>query len=231
MYGHRDVAEARRDVEFAEKVLALEPRHRILDLCCGNGRHLAALGEKGYRRLAGVDLSRALLKLAREAVAPSGGPAGVLQADMRHLPFQDCFDAVLNLFTSFGYFEKDGENRLVLESMRDALQPGGRFLLDYLNPEQVTRNLQPRTERTTAGRRVIETRSLDLERHRVNKHIAIHTPAGVKHYEESVRLYSREEMLERFAASGLEVTATYGDFDARPLDPDAPRMIFAGRRV
>lgn len=230
VYGHRDLAEARRDVAFAEKVLELRRSELILDLCCGNGRHLLALCEKGYKRLVGVDLSLPLLRLARDSITRRACLTQVLLADMRRLPCRERFDAVLNLFTSFGYFDTDEENRQVLRSMAAALRPGGRFVLDYLNAHRVVQTLQGRSERMVEGRRVIETRAVDPERRRVNKQIAIHTPQGVKHYEESVRLYKQEEMSNLFRDSGLEVTVTYGDFDGRLFNPDAPRMIFVGRK-
>lgn len=230
VYGHRDVAEARRDVAFAEKALGLKPDQWILDLCCGSGRHLLALCEKNYSRLIGIDLSMPLLRLAQASITSRGCLTQVLLADMRRLPFRETFDVVLNLFTSFGYFDTDEENRQVLRSMCGALRSDGRFVLDYLNVNQVVQTLQPRTERTIDNRRVIETRVLDSGRRRVNKQIAIHTPEGVKHYEESVRLYTQEEMLNLFSNSDLEVTATYGDFDGRPVDANVPRMIFVGRK-
>jgi len=231
VYGHRDVEEARRDVAFAEKVLGLEPARLMLDLCCGSGRHLSVLCEKGYSRLTGVDLSLPLLRIAQAAITRRACLTQVLLADMRRLPFSGHFDAVLNLFTSFGYFETDEENQQVLCSMCAVLRPGGGFILDYLNPERVVQTLQPRSERVIEDRRVVETRTLDTTRHRINKQIAIHTPDGVKNYEESVRLYTQEEMLALFAASGLEVTAVYGDFDGRPTGADVPRMIFVGSKI
>ncbi len=230
VYGHRDLAEARRDVAFAERVLALDASQRILDLCCGNGRHLSALCEKGYTRLVGVDLSLSLLRIAQTSIARRACLTQVLQADMRRLPFREGFDAVLNLFTSFGYFETDEENQQVLRSMRGALRPGGRFILDYLNADRVARTLQPRTERIIENRRVIETRILDAQARRINKKIEIHTSGGVKHYEESVQLYTLQEMQQLFSQASLEVTATYGDFDGRPIDATVPRMIFVGRK-
>jgi SAM-dependent methyltransferase len=230
VYGHRDLDEARRDVAFAERVLNLWPEDRILDLCCGNGRHLAALCEKGYRRLAGIDLSMPLLRLARRAMEGRCHQRLVAQADMRCLPFCETFDAVLNLFTSFGYFDTDGENLRVLNSMASVLRPGGRYILDYLNPEYVARNLQPLTERTLGDRVIVERRWIDPRRKRVNKTIVIQTPEAERHYKESVRIYTQDEMEQMLKSVGLKIGATFGDFESRPISPESPRMIFAGER-
>lgn len=229
VYGHRDIAEARRDVAFAETVLQLQPDDTILDLCCGMGRHLAVFCERGYSRLIGLDLSISLLRIARDTLGRSHCLARLLLGDMRHLPFRGCFDVVLNLFTSFGYFATEEEDQQVLDSIRMVLRPGGRFILDYLNPEHALRNLSSRTERRIEGRRVIELRSVDDHRQRLNKSIEIHTPEGIKHYEESIRLYSLDEMYRLLENAGLEVKALYGDFDFRPMGMDQPRMIFIGK--
>ena len=93
--------------------LGLAPGARLLDLCCGQGRHAVPLARLGLR-VTGLDLSRPLL--ARAAAAADGGPpVGLVAADMRRLPFADgSFDAVLNLFNSFGYLEDETQDELVL---------------------------------------------------------------------------------------------------------------------
>ena len=221
--------EARRDISFASTILKIQPQDRILDLCCGGGRHLLALSEMGYRNLTGVDLSMPLLKIAHQALR-SCKTSSVLLADMRQLPFHGKFDVVLNLFTSFGYFEADEENLQVLTSMHSVLHSGGRFLLDYLNPKHILSSLQPLTEKAIEDRRVIEKRKYDPVGKRVNKSITIESPEGTKHYQESVRLYSQEEMLEMFRLAKLDVLDCFGKFDSQPYLANSPRMIFAGRK-
>jgi SAM-dependent methyltransferase len=171
-----------------------------------------------------------LLRLARRAMEGRCPRRLVALADMRSLPFRETFDAVLNLFTSFGYFDTDEENFRVLESMASVLRPGGRYILDYLNPEYVARNLQPLTERTLGDRAIVERRWIDPQLKRVNKTIAIRTPEAERHYQESVRIYTRNEMEEMLKAAGLQITATFGDFESRPISPESPRMIFAGEK-
>lgn len=230
VYGHRDAAEARRDIEFAQEALALSPQDRILDLCCGNGRHLSALSDQGFAKVVGIDLSFALLSLARDTLNRSDSFPGLVQSDMRHLPFNRCFNAVLNLFTSFGYFESDEENLQVLQAMSDCLCGGGRFILDYLNPERVIQYLEARSERIVEGRRVVETRRHDRDARRIEKHILIEHDGDKKEYSESVRLYSHEEMLEMFSVAGLSVDQTLGGFDKSSFTNRSPRMLFVGRK-
>jgi SAM-dependent methyltransferase len=125
-------AQSRREVDFVLKALALARGARILDVPCGYGRHASALARRGFR-VVGVDLSRAMIAEARRRFAE--GPRLVfLQRDMRRLRFRAEFDAVVNLYTSFGYFTP-AENRAALRRLARALRPGGRLLIDHRDPE------------------------------------------------------------------------------------------------
>ena len=97
---------------------------RLLDLCCGHGRHAVPLAQLGYR-VSGLDLSRPLLARAAAAAAAQGQRVGLVEADMRRLPFADgSFDAVLNLFHAFGYLEDEAQDELVLDEVARVLAPG-----------------------------------------------------------------------------------------------------------
>src|SRR5262245_16178061 len=182
LYAHRDGQEAERHVEFVERVLgggaAARPR-AVLDLACGAGRHTAALRQRGVRTL-GVDLSVTLL--VRSGVPCVGG-------DMRGLPFAArTFDWVLNFFTSFGYFESERENFRVLEEVVRVLAPGGRFLIDLMNPHTVLASLKPRDSQVLDGREVEMERWYDAGRKRLNKRIVVSAPGEpARAFLESVR--------------------------------------------
>src|SRR5439155_16157097 len=113
----------------------------ILDLACGPGRHAAELerlGGGGGGHVIGFDLSRAMLRRARERTR-----AALVRGDMRALPFRPgSFALAVNLFTSFGYFRDDAEHQVVVHQVSVVLAPGGRFVLDYLNADQVRRSLR-----------------------------------------------------------------------------------------
>lgn len=144
VYKHRDFGGARKEVERMISWLGLPPGSKVLDLCCGMGRHSLALAEAGYE-VTGVDLSEVLL---REARSQKGAEQVTwLRSDMRDLPLTGGFDAVVNLFTSFGYFEEDEEQVKVLREIYRMLKPGGKFVIDYLNPAYVIRHLVPHSTR------------------------------------------------------------------------------------
>ncbi len=223
LYAHRDQDEAERNVEFVEAHLAPPRPRAVLDLACGAGRHTEALRRRGHRAL-GVDLSLTLL--ARRPDLPR------VRGDMRGLPFTaGAFDWVLNFFTSFGYFESERENFRVLAEVARILTPGGRFLVDFLNRERVLADLEPHSVVEENGRRVDLERWYDPASSRINKRIRVRADREpARTYLESVRAYSREEVLIGLAWAGLETDGVYGDFTGGSYHRDSERLIVVGHR-
>ena len=156
--GERTVAE----VDFLVEKLGLEPGARVLDLACGHGRHSLELARRGFR-VTGVALSPRSLELAREAAAAEGLDVELVESDMRDLSFDAAFDAAINLFTAFGYFESDDEDRGVLERVARALRTGGAFVIDTLNALGLARRYQPRLwEEAPGGVLMLDEHDWDL---------------------------------------------------------------------
>ena len=122
------------EVDGIVKLLALPPGSAILDLCCGHGRHAVPLAKRGYR-VKGQDLSAVFLQHAQAASEAQGTQLRLIQSDMRNIPFEKEFDAVINIFTAFGYLESEEEDQKVLQQVHKALKPGGLFLLETLHRE------------------------------------------------------------------------------------------------
>ena len=139
-YGHIFTKErTEKEVLFVERTLGLSSNSRLLDLCCGQGRHSVLLASHGLK-VTGQDLSREYLEQAGRSAKEQGVHLDLLCKDMRDIPFKDHFDAVINMFSAFGYLESDEENLKVLKAVREALKPGGRVLLDMINREWVVSN-------------------------------------------------------------------------------------------
>lgn len=233
VYPHRNDEEARRQVDFLLERLDIAPPCDVLDLGCGDGRHSLELARRGYR-VTGLDLSEELLDRARSRTAEEGLDITFIQGDMRDPPRISAFDLVVNFFTSFGYFHEDGENARVLDAISRALRPGGRFLMDYLNREYVISTLVPADSRTVEGMEVDQHRWITGDptavgdHVRINKHVRIREEGAERSYDESVRMYTLDELDAMMDRAGLKVTQTFGDFDGSPVGSDTPRNILIG---
>jgi SAM-dependent methyltransferase len=228
LYPHRDEEDARRAVALIQNVAPWRVGDLVLDLACGPGRHAAEL-EQLRARVVGFDLSRAMLRRARER-----SRAALVRGDMRALPFRKgSFRLAVNLFTSFGYFRDDGEHRVVLQQVAAALAPGGHFVLDYLNAEHVRRSLTPGdavSENRAEGESDVRiTRRIGPDGRFVIKEIELRDEGRT--FQERVRLYSADELAALLTDAGLRIVSRFGDYDGGPLRPDSPRVILVGVRT
>jgi SAM-dependent methyltransferase len=221
------------EVNGVVELLGLPRGARLLDLCCGHGRHAVPLARLGYR-VTGLDLSRSLLARAARAVAAAGQPLALVEADMRRLPFADgSFDAVLNLFNAFGYLEDEAQDELVLGEVARVLHPGGRFLQELANREALVRGWRDSdVSRTGDGLVVLQERTLDLRASRDLVHYTLLHPDGRRTTRRhSVRLYTLTELAAMLGRAGLELLEVAGDLDGGPLELDSSFLVtLSGRR-
>jgi SAM-dependent methyltransferase len=224
IYQHRDESEAERAIELITAQVGGRKIRAVLDLACGAGRHSKALCERWWT--VGLDLSAALLRVARR----EDPDAPYVRADMRELPFADeSFDLVVNLFTSFGYFEADREHQRVLERVRAALRPGGTFVIDFLNASEVRRNLVPYDERVENGVTIEQSRTISPDDRFVEKTIRLRERG--REYVERVRLLSAADLERMLEAAGFEVVHCFGDYAGSRWSENSPRTIlFASRK-
>lgn len=137
LYQDRNEAEAKRFIDALLHFLKLPNQSSLLDLACGKGRHALTLHEHGHDVL-GVDLSKKSILHAKK-FKKSGLDFAV--HDMREVLEGKSFDAIFNLFTSFGYFDSVQENEKVCKAIFEVLKPGGRLVIDFMNAEKVIDNL------------------------------------------------------------------------------------------
>lgn len=221
LYAHRDEEEAKQQVAFFREQCG-HIDGPVLDLACGMGRHMQELRSDGYHAV-GCDLSYTLLRTGMLEY----GAMAVARADMRHLPFcDDVFSALVNFFTSFGYFSTEEENEQVVSEMARVLRPGAPFLFDYLNVHRELDQLVQREQRDTPMGLVRIERWFDRSDRSFNKRITI----GEKRYLERVRGYDLAEISTMFAANHLTIRAAFGDFDGSAFTHASPRLILLGER-
>jgi len=205
--------------------------HSVLDLCCGPGRHALALAKQGFK-VTGVDLSPYLLSRARSHASELGLTVEWVEEDMRAFRRNEAFDLICNMTTSFGYFDKEEENLLVLRNVWESLRYGGKFVIDSVGKEILARKwrdcfcstfpdevmLIRRSEIRDDCCRVYNEWTL-VKRHEIHKFRYHHA------------LYSGLELKERLISAGFAEVQLFGDFSGSPYGIDAPRLIVVARKV
>ena len=212
LYAHRSGEEARAFILRLIEKLQLPFRASVLDVCCGNGRHSAVFSEKLYN-VVGIDLSEKSLEEAKARNLPN---AQFNSADARYFELHERFDCVLNLFTSFGYFTTTEEHIEMLQRIYEHLNENGVFVFDFFNAEKV---------RAAGGedRKVVKDGAefhitKEITNNRVIKHIRIQKDSARMDFQESVALYSKEQLVEMFEVIGFKNINTYGDYELGSFD-------------
>nr|WP_242922227.1 class I SAM-dependent methyltransferase [Pontibacter liquoris] len=221
LYHNRDASEAR---QFIDKLLAYlhpKPHEKILDLACGKGRHSVYLSQKGYD-VTGIDLSEQSIAYAKQFEREH---LHFAVHDMREVYQPETFDFILNLFTSFGYFDNETENVVALVAATQSLKHGGKLVIDFMNTDQTIAGLITEEEKVVEG--------ITFKIHRGVEHGFIvktirFTDQGRDYcFQERVRALREEDFLEYFQMTQLRLVEVFGDYNLNAYDRDkSERMIF-----
>lgn len=224
--GYAEDESSRKHVDFVIEKLGVQPGARILDLCCGQGRHLLDLMRRGYE-LVGLDLSEYMLSKCREAAAKEGIEPSLIRADMRELDFTAEFDAVINLWTSFGYLESEDEDQKVLDGVSRALKWDGRFFLDVSNRDGLMKRYTERRWQDNArGDIVIIDSRFDCMTGRNNvREITIRADGRRTENTHSLRMYTYQELEGMLKNAGLTIESVWGDYDSSAFTLASKRML------
>ena len=220
-----------QEVEFIVGALALEPGARVLDLACGHGRIALELARRGCR-VTSLDLSEPSLALAREAAERDGLDVDFVHGDMRELPFADEFDAVVNVYSSWGYFESEDDDQRVFDEVAKALRAGGAFLIDTVHAAALFRRYRERSwEELEDGVVFLQEGAYDHLRGRNQATWTFIRPDGERsELRHSLRIYTPPEIAKMLARAALEVEEAWGDFEGGELTFDAWRLILRARK-
>ncbi|QIQ06594.1 class I SAM-dependent methyltransferase [Streptomyces liangshanensis] len=203
---------------------------RVLDLCCGPGLFLLPLARRGYA-VTGVDLSPSLLDRAAGVCAEAEVDVRLVRADMLAYADPGSFDVVLNVFTSFGYFDDPEDNLQVLRNAWTSLAPGGRLLVDVMGKEVLAGWIgRPQAVDLPDGAYVVQ-RDVVLDswrRLRTDWTLVRGTTARTASI--TSFLYSGAELHDLFVAAGFSDVECFGGFDGSPYDQRSRRLIIRGTR-
>jgi SAM-dependent methyltransferase len=219
--------------EQIEKILALVGYEEgaVLDLCCGPGRHSLALAKRGIQVTA-VDRSEFLLRRAKEEAAKSNLEIEFVLDDMRHFVSDHSFSLILNLFTSFGYFDDIEDDLKVLQNAYRSLKPGGAMVIDVFGKEPLARKYQA-TNSTKFGDEVmlIQRNEICEDWTRCRNEWILVKGATARTFNFQTRLYSGQEMKDILRKAGFDEVKVFGDLDGNEYGVDAARLIAVGRKT
>jgi ubiquinone/menaquinone biosynthesis C-methylase UbiE len=223
VYQHHNESDAEEHIKLILENIRISSRAKILDMACGAGRHAILLAKKNYDVTA-VDLSENLLSIAKQTADSEDLSINFVHSDIRKFNPADTFDLILNLFTSFGYFETDEENIAVLRKAYSLLIYEGYFVLDFFNSEYLSHNL------VEHSREVLDNEEIHLYRKikdkRVVKKIVITKNGKLSQFEESVRMFTKDELTDAITKIGFDIYKTFGDFLGNDFDNvNSPRLI------
>ncbi len=228
LYSHRTIDEAKTAVSLVE-AMNLPKRARVLDLCCGAGRHAAALAEQGFI-VTGIDYSEYLINVAKNEYGEIPH-LELYRCDMRENYPNKPFDAIVNFFTSFGYFDTDEENAAVIANISESLTDNGYFLLDYLNAEYVKKNIVPFSIDSFDTAMIESRRSIHINT--IVKKITVIPKYGEREeFEENVKLYSQPILKMMIENNGFAVESIHGNYDGSDFDEEqSPRCIIVAKKL
>ena len=230
LYKDRNFEEAENFITLLITDLKIPEHSKIIDLACGKGRHAVFLNRMGFEVL-GLDLSEE--SISQNKIFENDTLKFKVH-DMREAIYPEIstqkVDAVCNLFTSFGYFESDVEDKKIFRSVADALVDNGFFILDFLNEQWVKNTLVPQAI-TTKGDIEFHI-SKRIEDQHVIKDINFKDQGEAFHFFEKVKLHTLEEIGSYAEEFGFERVKIYGDYHLGAFDRDtSPRCINVFRKL
>ncbi|HEV8617186.1 MAG TPA: methyltransferase domain-containing protein [Methylomirabilota bacterium] len=223
---------AANDVAWILSIAQPAKGSRVLDAPCGFARHSIEFARRGHR-VTGVDFSETELARAREAAGKAGVTLALACEDIRDMEFSGEFDLAVNLFSSIGYFSDD-EDRLVLDRFWRALAPGGIFVLDTRNRDQVVRSLPPEDRQSFGDWTLRIEHGFDVTTSRWHARWSrlSATPGAAAEVigESDIRLYSAHELRAMLRPERWSHVDLYGGLDGTPFSLDAPRLVVVARK-
>lgn len=225
LYKNRDNKEAEKFIGNLVNYLQLPSQSRVLDLACGKGRHSITLYTHGYTVL-GVDLSSQSIEQAEYL---SNEHLQFKVHDMREVIPNEQFDAVFNLFTSFGYFDSSEDNKRVLQSVHQMLKPNGMLLIDFMNATKVIADLVEEETKIVEEITFNITRKYDGQH--IFKYINFEADGKTHQYMERVQALKLVDFMALLEVCGFDLIRTFGNFDLDDFNEETSnRLILLARK-
>jgi SAM-dependent methyltransferase len=229
LFGEERWQLAARDAEPLVNLLKLNPGARVLDLCCGPGRFSIELARRGFQ-VTGVDRTALYLTEARRRARQQKLDVEFVRSDMRQFVRPHAFDACINMFTSFGYFEDPADDLKVCRHVLQSLRPGGRFLIQAAGKEWLARHFQPSDWREMAGTFVLEERKVAPGWTGLENRWVLIRKGKVREFRFFLRVYSGVELRDLLLRAGFAKADIYGGLNAEPYDHNSRWLVAVARK-
>jgi SAM-dependent methyltransferase len=210
-------------------LLKLQPGESICDLCCGVGRHSLELGRLGHR-VTGVDRTTLYIERAKKKADEQELNIRFVQEDMRSFCEPNNFDAVINVFTSFGYFEDPADDKRVIENVYKSLKEGGKFLIDIMGKEVLARIFQEKRWRQEDGVLILEEAKVSEDWSSIDSRWIFIKDDRRDECSFTLRLYSATELVGLLKSCGFVKVEVYGDLSGSPYDQTAKRLVLLAHK-
>lgn len=221
LYKHRDFEEAKSFIDALSQLLRFEKNQRALDVACGRGRHALYLNEKGLD-VTGIDISEESITYASRF---ENEKLKFRVHDMRENVGDEQFELIFNLFTSFGYFEKEEDNYQTISAFSKSLTKGGKLVIDFMNTPKILCCLVPEEETEIKGINFKITRK--IHEGFIVKTIKFSHEQKEYAFYEKVRIIHKEDFFDYFNFAGLSLNHLFGDYQLSTYDQqNSERMIF-----
>ena len=224
LFGNERWCLAPKEAESVISLLSLNKGSRVLDACCGVGRHAVEFAARGMA-VTGVDQMEEYLEAARETAEAERAEVEFLQADLRLFHREEYFDAAVSMFISVGYFEDEKDEITVFSNICGSLKPGGVFLVDTIGKEILRQQFKARDVYRGDGIFVISTYRVENNFSRLWNRWVFYDEGGRHEYTFSHRVFSSTELEALLLAGGFSSVRVYGDLDGAPYSPEADRLI------
>lgn len=226
LYANRSTTEADAFILNVHQLLQLPPGSKVLDLACGKGRHSKALAVQGYN-VTGVDLAENSIMEAKKMESEN---LHFMVHDMRRPVAVNYYDAVLNLFTSFGYFSSPRDNMRTIDAVWSALRPHGIFLIDFLNAVKVQKAVEARPEGDVEAGTVHFRWKKTIEAGSVVKEITVTDGEKKSEFCEHVQLFTLNDFAGMLQEK-FEIVNVFGDYNLATFDEaNSDRLILSCRK-
>ena len=218
LYKERDSSEATYFMNNLINRLQIDKNSSILDLACGRGRYSLYLSNIGHK-VTGIDISKENIS---EAKKNESDKLNYILHDMRY-PLNQKFDLILNLFTSFGYYEKDADNLSVIKSIKSNLETDGQAVIDFFNIDYILDNLVEKEEKNIDKTKFIIHRY--LENDLLVKDISILLNNKSYKFQEKVKAYRMDDFLAMFKNCNLKLKEIYGDYKLNSFNKNSSNRL------